>query len=263
MSNLKYYSESVDFNDEDSEVAVITLWTKKDIVKKHLKKFRYIGQLYSGRVGISNLVRNCLYDKKIRHIIVTGSDLSKSGEALLNMFHKGIYRHAIIDSNVMLEEEIPIEKIELLREKVTVHDLRKKDFEEVKEYVDELDKKNSGPYGLPEEFPIHEIGKIQTFPSDHTGFVVKDRYISGAWLKILKKILRFGIERPSSYHDSQKEILNLVSVIYDEDPNVPKMADFFDFSEEELKDYYEQMISSKKIDDVEYTYGMRLRDYGS
>jgi thymidylate synthase len=263
MSCLKYCSKSVDFGNEDSEVAVITLWTKKDIVKKHLKGFRYLGQLYSGSVGISNLVRNCLYDKKIRHIIVTGSDLSKSGEALLSLFQKGMSGHNILDSNVMLEEEIPIEKIMFLQENVTIHDLRSKVFEEVREYIDGLDKQKSGSYGLPEEFPLHEIGSIQTFPSDHTGFLVKDRYISGAWLKILRKIMRFGIERPSSYHDRQKEILNLTSVIYDEDPDIPKIADFFNFSVEELKTYYGQIISSKKIDGVEYTYGMRLRDYGS
>ncbi|MFH2021162.1 MAG: thymidylate synthase [archaeon] len=258
---LKYYKESIDFGSVESEVSIVTLWTKKDIVNKYMNNYRYIGQLYSGNVGISGIIRNCLYDKKIRHIVVFGADLSRSGESLLNLSLKGTENHKIIDSDVMIEPEIPVAKIEDFRKNVMIHDKRDLLIDELNEFIEKLNKAKLGTYGEPEVFPAHKITELSTFPSDNTGFIVKDDYISGAWLKILSNVMRFGIEKPSSYHERQKEILNLTTVIYKEDPNEPKLSDYLRFNEEELKSYYEQIISAKKIDNIEYTYGIRLRDY--
>lgn len=259
---LKYYPSLVDELDPESEIAVITLWTKKEIVKKSIKNYRYLGQLYSSTTGVFALFRNCLFDKKIRHIAITGSDLSGSGEVLKKFFNEGLEGRKIRGTDIVIEEEIPLERLEMLRKNVTFHDFRDMaDYSGLNALLEKISMEKKGSYGLPELFPEHEIKKISQYPSDHSGFIVKDSHIGNAWLKIISNVMRFGYEKESSYNELQKELLNLTCVIYEEDPDSPKIEPYFRFTADDLKRYYPQIITPESFKGIEYTYGSRMRRY--
>lgn len=253
----------IDHGSDKSEIGIITLWTKKDIVKKVVNKshYRYIGQLYSS-AGISTLIRNCLYDKKIRHLVLIGQDLSKSGDALINLFCKGVDSNkCIIGTEVIIEPEIPKKKIILFTKKVKLHDLRNLDLSKLNIFLSNLNNIKFSSYGDPEKFPQHKIQNPERYPARNSGFLIIDDYIGNAWLKILTKILKFGVDKPTSYNENQKEILNLVTVIIKENPENPIIEEYFNFSKKDLEDYYPQILTPKKYETLEYTYGLRLQNH--
>ena len=54
------------------QTAVITGWTVKETLRKHLKDSEYavIGQLYSPTRGINLLIRNLLLNPHVRHLVI-------------------------------------------------------------------------------------------------------------------------------------------------------------------------------------------------
>jgi thymidylate synthase len=122
-----YFKNNLYIGDAESSVGVATLWTKKELIGETLDKSKYnlVGQLYSKK-GINYILRNILANPHIRHIVVCGSDLSGSGQALVNLIEKGIdAENRIVGvSDAYIEKEIPAEAIEAFRKNVKVIDLR-------------------------------------------------------------------------------------------------------------------------------------------
>ncbi len=240
----------------DSETAILTLWTPKEKIASVLDKNKYavIGQLYSKDHGINVLIRNCLANKNIRNIVITGADLTKSGDVLMKLSENGVKDHKIIGTDVTIDSKIPEEAINNFRKNVLISDQRiAKDFSSL-----ELDFPEKGLYGKPEKFAETWIEKPEKFPTDESGFKIKGKYIGEVWLEALQTIMRFGFVKKSQHSEKQKEILNLIAVITDENPEEPKWMDFYTFTENELKEYIPQVLSPKPYEGIEYTYGQRL-----
>ncbi len=83
------------------------------------------------------------------------------------------------------------------------------------------------------------------------------------WLKILQNIMRYGRNKTTRYtqENELKELLNVMAVVYNEDPDKPYLPHFFPFSEKDLQTYFPQVLSAKQIPGIAYTYGQRLRDH--
>lgn len=256
------FSEQMIVGDLDSNIAIVTLWTKKEKIFEFLDKEDYaiIGQLYSPEEGLNAIIRNCLSNKKIRDIIIIGVDLSKSAETLINFFNKGVNENYQIENlKISIDEEIPLETLNELRKNITIHDLRnEKDFSKLKEYIKKIPKKDS--YGKNEVYPKKKIENPLVFPNENCGFLVREDYIYEAWIKILNLIMKFGNDKQSQYSDDQKELISLMSIIDKEDANHPIIDHSFNFDKEDLENYYPQVLTDKNIKDIEYTYGQRLRN---
>ncbi|MBT3323507.1 hypothetical protein HN681_01560 [archaeon] len=264
MQDQFMFNDLISFSNLDSNIAITTLWTKKDKILEKLDttKVALVGQLYSKNKGLNAVLRNCLLNKNIRYIIITGQDISNSGEALLNLVKNGIdeNRNVIGSEKSEIEEEIPIEAVNTFRNNVEVLDCRNiVDYSQLNIIINALTQKPN--YGEPEIFPEAKAKDPEKFPSEASGLRVVSKTVGQAWLEILKNITRFGTLKKSQYSDDQKELLNFVAVITDEDPDNPKWENFFDFTPEELKDYIPQITTKNKIEGVEYTYGQRLRDH--
>ena len=256
------FSEQIEVGDKDSQIAIVTLWTKKEkIIEKLNKNYAIVGQLYSPEEGVNALIRNLLANKKIRDVIVTGADLSGSGNAITTFFKKGIDMNHKIKGmgNITIDEEIPTETLEDLRKNIELYDLREvKDFSQINKVMDDIKDKSS--WGEPEIFPKKQIKPPETFPSEKAGFVVHEKYISDAWIRLINLIMTFGKEKKSQYSELQKELIAVTTVIEEENPGEPKLCHCFDFSEKELENYYPQVLSDKRIEGISYTYGQRLRN---
>lgn len=272
MSWPNYKSSILIKGNPQSQVGIITLFTQKEKVSSCLEQeyFALLGQLYNPSKGISILLRNCLANKNIRYLIVCGQDLSRSGEALIKLKKEGVeelyennqsqgFLIEGLDEKRIIEKEISLDAINLFRDNVQILDHRSlRNFSELKAIIQNL--KPLPSYGEPEFFPEPEI-KVNKFPTDKSIFKIKSKYVGEAWLKVLDTIMRFGVVKKSDYAEDQKEVLNLTVVITDEDPDQIKWEGYFQFSKEHLEEYLPLVVSNKKVEGINYTYGSRLRSW--
>jgi thymidylate synthase len=248
---------------EKDDIGIITLWTKKEAILKHLNpnQYGFVGQLYSKDEGISYLLRNCLANKSIRHLILVGVDLYNSGEALSALMKNGTENHKIVGvNNAIIHKEIPEEAINSFRTNITLHDNRDlRNFAKIQTILNTISP--SEPYGNNQTFPEHKIEGIESYPTDPVGFKIVDKTIGQAWLQILDTIMKFGVKKKTEYNNEMKELINVMAVITDEHPTEIRWEPFFNFSREDLEKYIPQILTDLKIRDVEYTYGTRLREH--
>ncbi|MFH1592300.1 MAG: thymidylate synthase [Candidatus Woesearchaeota archaeon] len=256
-----YEKENILVGNLESNIGIVTLWSPRNVITSKIDPSLYAaaGQLYFNG-GISFLIRNCLSNKNIRYLILIGQDLSKSAGSLLTLKEKGIdENHNIKGIKIArIHKEIPKEAIENFRKNIEIIDMREKQSEEVIEKIKSLEKKES--YGSPEIFPENKIEAPEKYPTDPSIHKIREKTVGKAWLELLHNIMRFGTVKKASYGGDQKELINLSVVIEEEDPNNPKWEEYFQFTKEELEDYIPQVTTSKKIPDVTYTYGQRLRE---
>ena len=255
-----YEKENITLGNLESNVGIVTLWTPRKLITSKIDPslFAAAGQLYFDG-GINFLLRNCLANKKIRYLILAGQDLAKSAEGLLALKERGVDDNYHISGlkRARIHKEIPKEAIDNFRGNVEVIDMRSKDVSEIIEKIKTLENKES--YGEGEIFPGNKIDAPSKLPSDPAVHKIREKTVGRAWLDILYNIMKFGAVKKSSYGGDQKELINLCTVIEEEDPFNPKWEDYFQFTKEELEGYIPQVTTAMKIKDVTYTYGYRFR----
>ena len=249
-----------------NNVGVAVMWTERQVVADILKDADYcaIGNLYSS-AGISAIIRNVFANPVIRHIILWGADLSRSGQALLSFVEHGVDDQYFIigdEKKGQIETDIPKEAIDLFRSSVKVHNLRGKSITELKSTIEQLNNSTLPQFSKPRTFATSRP-KPFTYPSEQMGFRCHGNTAAQTWLHILNNILRYGRNKTTRYtqENELKELLNIMAVVYEEDPDNPYLPSFFPFSKKDLDTYYPQVLSSKPIAGIAYTYGQRLRDH--
>ncbi|MBU0953651.1 MAG: thymidylate synthase [Nanoarchaeota archaeon] len=253
----------------DADVAIVSLWTKaKDIAAKlHSDQYAVIGQLFSAERGLDLLVRNLLANPQIKRIVVTGVDFSKSGIVLLDFFQKGFTEGHIdaTDTDVwkvnsefdgFIAKDIPKEALETLRETITitrVPNIATFDFDSF-----------AAPTKIREKQPFpKEIVKTKHFVGEYTGHRVEGKTVAEAWLNVLDTILKFGKVSGTHYGTQQKEVLNLLSIITEEDPNNFFVPGYLPCNEQSIKEYIPRITQDTPggISKNDYTYGSRMRSW--
>jgi len=259
----------------DSQVAVCALWTKKELIAERLdsSKISVIGNLYSPKRGISFLIRNILANPNIRYLVICGLDKSKSGQAIVDLAKNGFekvtdekskreYWQAISNVENRIEIEIGKEGLDAFCRGVEIIDLRgEKNYGEIREFINALDQ--NLPAFLPEPLlfsdPLKE--EVNLFPSESTAHTIRGEKIAEVWLKILDHILRFGVTDQTAYQSRQKEVLDIISVIFGEDPNDPYIPEWLPNDREHLEDYLPTILTGNCPVGTSYTYGSRMRSY--
>jgi thymidylate synthase len=260
------YKQVLHVKDPKNHVGVAVMWTERQVVADILKDEKYcaIGNLYSS-AGISALIRNVFGNPTIRKIVLWGADLSRSGQALMALMENGVDENFFIigdEKKGQIEKEIGKENIDLFRKSIEVINLRGKPVSELQKTINSLSKLKSEPFTKPEIFPTTRP-KPFSYPSEQIGVRVHGKTAALTWLKILNNILRYGRNKTTRYtqENELKELLNIIAVVYEEDPDKPYLPAFFPFSEKDLETYYPQVLSAKQIPGIAYTYGQRLRDH--
>jgi thymidylate synthase len=260
------YKQVLQVKNPKNSVGVAVMWTERQVVADILKSVDYcaIGNLYSS-AGISAIIRNVFANPHIRHIVLWGADLSRSGQALLAFMENGVDDQYFIvgdEKKGQIELDIPKDAIDIFRSSVTVHNLRGKPISELTAFIEGLNKTESTPFCEPKLFTTTRP-KPFTYPSEQIGFRCHGNTAAQTWLSILNTILRYGRNKTTRYtqENELKEILNMMAVVYEENPDDPYLPSFFPFSKKDLDVYYPQVLSSKPIAGIAYTYGQRLRDH--
>lgn len=251
----------------DSPLGIVTMWSERDAVAKILegyeKYYCVIGNLY-GQAGISPILRNIYAKPTISKLILWGADLSRSGQSLMSFIKNGVdneYKIIGDDKAGMIEKEIPREAIDLFRKSVEVINLRGKPPSDLREAVKKYGSAKVQPFSKVQSFPKYNATPF-TFPSEQVGFRISGPTVSQTWLKVLNNIMRYGRTKKTRYTQTNelKELLNVMAVVYQEDPDNIYFPDYLPFTRRELEQYYPQVLSSKPIPNISYTYGQRLRD---
>lgn len=260
------YKQVLQIKDPTNPVGVAVMWTERNVVADLLKNENYcaIGNLYSS-AGISAMIRNIYANPRLRKIILWGADLSRSGQALINLMEHGVDENYYIigdEKKGQIEKEISKEAIELFRKSVEVVNLRGKPVDEFKKTIQQFNNVIMKPFCQPRVFPTSRP-KPFTFPSEQIGFRISGATAAQTWLKILNNIMRYGRNKTTRYtqENELKELLNVMAIVYEENPDKPYLPHYFPFSKKDLEIYYPQVLSAKKIPGIAYTYGQRLRDH--
>lgn len=259
------YQNVLKVNNPKSPVGVATMWTEREVTKKILTGTNYnvIGNLYSS-AGISAMIRNIYANPYIRTIVLWGADLSRSGQALMSFMDEGIdENHFIVgdEKGGQIEPDIPRAAVDMFRKSVKAVNLRGKSPDELKKQVALLSSVTQTPFTKPTLFPSSKP-KPFTFPSEQVGYRVSSRTVAQTWLKILNLIGRYGRIKTTRYaqENELKEVLNLVAVVKSENSEDPYFPAYLPFTQKDLAVYIPQVVSAKKIPNIAYTYGQRLRD---
>ena len=269
MFQAIYKATRLVYGNPDSNVGIITLWSKpKELAQKiDNSKFCVLGPLYSAERGLDLLIRNLLANPQITILILTGVDFSKSGIVLKDFFEKGFVKGKTdttekpcwrVNSQYegYIDVDITEEALNLIRENVTlvkVPDVANFDFSTLTPPQKTRDKLVF----------IKKEEQTKKFVGEYIGYVIRGKTVAEAWLKILDTIIRFGKESGTHYDDMQKEIVNLMSVISDEDPNNLHVPEFFPSDRQHVNEYIPRMTKDLPGGTTknEYTYGSRMRSW--
>ncbi len=260
------YKKVLQVKDPTNPVGVAVMWTERQVIADILKDQQYcaIGNLYSS-AGISAMIRNIYANPHIRKIVLWGADLSRSGQALLSLMQNGVDDDFTIkgdEKKGQIEKEIGRAAIELFRKSVEVVNLRGKPVSDLIGTVGTLGNVPAKPFTAPKLFPTSRP-KPFTYPSEQIGFRIHGESAAQTWLKILNNIMRYGRNKTTRYtqENELKELLNVMAVVYEENPDDPYLPHYFPFTKKDLDIYYPQVLSPKQIPGIAYTYGQRLRNH--
>lgn len=262
-------SNSLIIGDPEGHVGIVTLWSKAKEIANKLDPSKYcvIGQLFSAERGLDFLVRNLLANPQITNIIVTGVDFSKSGIVLLDFFKNGFEKgeQDVTEKTCWrvksqypgyVDLDIPEVDLNLLRETVNIIQVQ------AVEKLDFLTLQKPAKTRTQQVF-MKKDEVVKQYVGEFTGHIIRGRTIAEAWLKILDTILKFGKTSGTHYDEQQKELVNLLSVISEEDPNKFYIPDFLPGDEQHIKEYIPRITRDMPggIHKNEYTYGSRMRSW--
>jgi thymidylate synthase len=259
------------------QTALITGWTIKEAVQKHLSNHEYavIGQLYSPTRGINLVVRNLLLNPHVRYLVIlngTKEDKNAGGcQCLADFFRYGFNKGIsdigrktwVISSSITgyIDIEIDMNVLEKLRESVEIKEVQSI-AQAVKAVRDYATKKPVAPWGMPLEFPMSTI-ESNTLPGPLYGHRIEGKTIAETWVKIIHRIKTTGVIRPTSHDGTWQELIDLMAIITNEpddfyfpEPNYLPVDRSF------LQEYISQILEDAPSQEgIKYTYGQRLRSW--
>ncbi|MCL5950672.1 MAG: thymidylate synthase [Chloroflexi bacterium] len=259
-----YFRDNLTLGERDHPVALCCLWIKqarlRDSIPGHL--YSVLGNLYS-KNGLNYLLRNVLAHPSIRAIVLCGPDLTRSGAALLHLVQDGVdEHHRVRGDDAQIEAEIPGEAIESFRAHVRIVDLRGvNDVNKIHETLRELASETPHePFAEACEYP-RSTPAADEYPAEETGFVVHGDHIVEVWVNLLAAVLAFGRRDLTAYTVRQRELLDVIATIHDEDPLNFVLPAWVPLTPEQLEAYYPQLLTAERPENIAYTYGERLFDY--
>ncbi|WP_017318807.1 thymidylate synthase [Mastigocladopsis repens] len=259
------------------QTAVITGWTVKSAIVKHLQPQEYavIGQLYSPTRGINFLIRNLLYNPHVRYLVVlnaTKEDKNAGGcGCFLDFFRNGFKEGLcdtgklcwVVDSKIpgYIDLEVKASALENLRQSINWKEAKSM-TEAVNQVKSFAHREAVEPWGFPLEFPMSTV--VPTIlPGPRYGHRIEGKTIAETWVKIIHRIKTTGTIRPTAYDGQWQELIDLMAIVTSEPENFyfPE-RNYLPIDRSFLQEYISQILDdAPKQEGVKYTYGQRLRSH--
>lgn len=265
------YKEKLIVGNKQSNIGIATLWTVKEHVAELLNPNDYcvVANFYDIYNGLEPMVRNCLSNPYIRYILVVGANKSNSKHTLTQFFNSGFTNGLVNETDVEVPKDVPESDLELLRQSVRLIDLTDQitDLNNFQQYADIINLTIKTldilePYMEPKIYP-KTVQPIDVYPSANVLYTIEDDFVGKAWLRILHTISVYGNDTQTTPDESSKvrECINMVSVIYREDPDDIKMEPYFKFTKDDVYEYYQEFCYNFIPKGTSYTYGSRFRGF--
>lgn len=226
---------------ENPAIAIVTLWTPIEVVAKRLEKkeFGIIGNLYNAERGLDALVRSLLSNPPIKHLVITGSDMGKSGQVLQDFFESGFSKGKTKDTGIecwkvkssfegYIDSDIPLEALETLRKSVRIY------------RWDLVAPFSSIPFQEPSQSRPKQVFEkkavfVKKFFSEPAGFFFRGTSFAEAWLGSLDTVEKMGI-----VENQKKSLSNALFFLAFEKKPVLSVPDFFGFGPADCQKQAEQ-----------------------
>lgn len=253
------YGSQLILGNLQSNISICCLWGRRDRIARSVDPSLYclIGNLYS-RAGINSILRNILANPMIRCIALAGKSLTDSDDALLKFFSLGVDQDwKVIENGAQIDPNFPYDILAEVRKSVDVIDLRS-----CRNFASEFYKvsatfQNQPPFMKPRYF-AKTTPVTQVYPSEFSGFVVRQQSIVEAWEEIIWTIMTFGKISPTDYGLNQSEILSLLSIIQNPKSNPNNLPNWAPFTKTDIANYVNKFFTAEKKQDVAYDYGDRI-----
>lgn len=259
------------------QTAVITGWTVKNSVQKHLQPQEYavVGQLYSSTRGLNLLIRNLLFNPHVRYLVVlnaTKEDQNAGAvNCLLDFFCNG-FAEGLSDTGrrcwVVCSErpgyiDIEVDPCALEHLRRSIEYSAAKSISEAVNLVKLYAERGaSAPWGKPLQFDMSDVEQT-VFPGHRYGHRIEGKTIAETWVKIIHRIKTTGTLRPTGYDGQWQELIDLMAVVTDEpeDFYFPE-PNYLPIDRSFLQEYVSQILDdAPEKEGVKYTYGQRLRSH--
>ena len=257
-----------------------TAWNEPELIFKRYEGIRnntaLLGTLYS-RQGVSVILRNLALNPEIRKVYLwangslSNTEFGKSGWTLLKaVWENGVEADGTVKgTKFKIEKEIAAEVVEKIRTSVELLDMSAESLDDLEEKLTDAPK--AEPYMEPVSFPDAVAEKVDVFPSEEVGFLIRGTTVLSAWLRVIDRIMRYGTIKGTQYGMKQRELIGVTWVVSNEDPTRPDLSLASDWPEE-LRDltgttekaitqYHAVFLSPDPPTGVAYTYGNRLMKY--
>lgn len=245
---------------ERGPVAFCVLWNLIESVSERLPpelpQLGVIGNLRTP-LGLSWLLRGLWQLPNVKKVVVWGSDLTGSGQALVQLWQEGVAAgHRVPDFGWQLDQLIPLEAIDELRHSVQIVDCRKRGLDDA---VAELNWQGDGADRERKTFPPVLVPDLQFWPSRGTAIHIESSDPPNGWLGALQAVMHCGLPRETRKSEKLAHLFDLV--VSFPVPELEELHPCFDFSVEDLERYAAQILSPVRPEGVDYWYGERMQNW--
>src|SRR3989338_7269817 len=266
------------FLGEGKSIGFCTIWNEPEATVKRdprvLERSAIVGTLYS-RQGVNAILRNLALNPQIRTLYLWGygtlsnTPFGLTGKSILvNIWTGGIDENDMVrGTSFKIDSEIPATVIETIRANVELRDISTLTFEEAMASLQQSG--DAVPYMRPQVFPDPVQEKIDMFPSEQVGWLVRGRTVVEAWTRVVDRIMRYGTTKGTQYGMQQRELIGVTWVISAEDPAEPflnvdwpeEVRKTIGLTKEAINEYHGVFLSKELPQGIIYTYGNRLMQY--
>ncbi len=276
-----YYADRLHIINRQGDVAVTTLWSRipqfiKILAELHIdinpesSRIAVIGNLYGN--GLPHMLRNLLWNPQIKHLIVVGHDLSGSKQDLFHFFNNGIYPDHFLGTPTYRIRETQrvmdgLVTPDHFKNNICFYWLGRFSEEQTRKDLITIFSQLPMPQPVATEviervaIPLPDIA-VQRYPSDPRNHTVLRHTPLEAWQELIFRLVRFGF-RQQLKKGERIELQNVKVIIENPIEESPQPLAEYGFSLDNLQQYQRAILRPDKPNDIEYTYGHRLRRYFS
>ena len=264
-----YYANNVRNINTVGDIGVVTLWSPIDVIYNRLdgygldltsntSRIACIGTLYGN--GLQELLCNLAYNPQIAYLVVIGKDLGQSLLSLKNFFtigtdevnHLGVNMRKVRGTDKLLNLSIDSNIF-----KVVVVDLTEVGSgNRVVSTINALPKQS---LMITRRMISIEEPEIQRFPSDPRAHVVNGKTPSEAWIRLIRKIVRFG-HTVNLKKGARIELQNVKAIVEPINDSL-ELLESYGVDVTSIDSYRKDILNPSIPEDQSYSYGNRIRSY--
>lgn len=278
-----YYRELLHPVNPHGDVGLLTLWSPIRSIERKLaeiapgvlepksSRVAVVANLYGD--GMLAMFCNLLFNPQIRHLVAVGEDLGMSTGEEIELF----LEHGLVDAEML---GVPVKRVpntqrvfpplpgfdaQALRERISFRYLGKLSRPGLGDHLEATVREL--PYGPPtrEEdrvrVTIPDVTDSYSYkPSAVTGHQVIRARPLDCWQELIVRTIRFG--RPVALRKGPRlELLNVKVVIAEPQVESREALSEFGFDLDRFLRYQRSILEPQLPEDVDYTYGNRLRGH--